>query len=236
MGALHLKPHIVLTRPAVQATRFAEVLAKALGNRASIVVSPLLQINPLDFGAVPDNRDVIFTSINGVTGFVAGGGAGERKAFCVGDKTAQAARAAGFEALSAGGTSADLIGLIASEGGGEMIYARGAHVARDLSADLAAIGIPVSEVLVYSQDPLELSPEVKKLLQGVTPLIFPLFSKRSMELLGAQEIGGVSVNMSAVCISEGVADAAPEGCFDRIAVCDSPNGRSMIESLQSLVA
>lgn len=231
-----MKPHIVLTRPVAQSRRFAADLSQALGEAAGITESPLLQINPLDFGPVSDASDVIFTSENGVVGFVAGAAVGARRAFCVGDRTAKAAREAGFAALSASGAAADLIELIAREGGGEMIYARGAHVARDLSADLTAIGIPVHEVLVYTQDPLKLSEMANALVRGAGRVIFPLFSARSMELLIAQGVEEGQAEMHAVCISKGVAQVAPEGCFDSVVVCDAPNSRSMIEKLLSLVA
>lgn len=231
-----MKPHIILTRPLAQAQRFGASLAETLGDAAVVIESPLLQINPVEFGDVPDKGDVIFTSENGVAGFLAGAKVGERKAFCVGDRTAEAAREAGFDAFSASGTSADLIELIAEEGSGEMIYARGAHVARDLRADLSAIGIPVQEVLVYTQDPLALSEEAKELVQGAGRVIFPLFSSRSMGLLVEQGIGGGHSDIHAVCISKGVAKVAPEGCFASVIVCDAPNSLSMKKKLMSLVA
>jgi uroporphyrinogen-III synthase len=235
-GVHELKPHIVLTRPVEQSRRFAEALTDALGGAVEVVVSPLMQINPLEFGPVRPERDVIFTSENGVAGFVAGAEVRGRKAFCVGDRTAEAAREAGFEAYSASGTSVDLIELIASEGGGEMIYARGAHIARDLKTDLAAIGIPVEEVLVYGQDPLALGDDVRSLLCGSGPVVFPLFSRRSMRLLVEQGVGESAALVRAVCISKSVAGEVPSGVFEVVDICDAPNSRSMIESLRLVIA
>jgi len=163
-----LKPHIILTRPLAQAQRFGASLTETLGDAAVVIESPLLQINPVEFGDVPDKGDVIFTSENGV--------------------------------------------------------------------DLSAIGIPVQEVLVYTQDPLALSEEAKELVQGAGRVIFPLFSSRSMGLLVEQGIGGGHSDIHAVCISKGVAKVAPEGCFASVIVCDAPNSRSMKKKLMSLVA
>ena len=231
-----MTPAILLTRPARQSKRFAGELREKLSSHPCILVSPLLQIIPQAFDAVPDNLDVIFTSENAVAGFVASSVVGARRAFCVGDRTAEAAREAGFDALSAGGTAMDLIDLIAQEGGGDLIYAHGTHVSRDLSADLAAIGIPVHSRLVYAQADLTLSQEARSRISGAGRVIFPLFSTRSMELLCTQDIAGATAHLHAVCISSGVAAAAQEGVFDDITVCNAPNSRSMIDALRAVIA
>ena len=79
-----------------------------------------------------------------------------RPVLAVGSQTAQAARDAGFlDVMSADGDAADLISLIRSrwnKGRARLLYLAGNDRSRDLAADLAADGIQVETVIVYSAD------------------------------------------------------------------------------------
>lgn len=228
--------HIVLTRPLPQAERFAEAIPDNIKSTCDILFSPLLDIKRIDFDTDLPDLDLIFTSENGVDALAAQCDPKKRRAFCVGNRTAFVAREAGFEALSANGNATDLVELIAAEGGGEMIYARGEHVARDLKAELATLGVPVREMIVYSQDALPLSKTVQTLIRGDGRLVFPLFSGRSMRLLVEAIQGEVNAELVAVCMSANVADAAPDDVFAAKHISPAPNSASLIQTLQAVIA
>ena len=61
------KPALILTRPRLACTRFAQSLSPKLLSRVTLVISPLLQIAPVDTPVDLDGvGGVIFTSANGV--------------------------------------------------------------------------------------------------------------------------------------------------------------------------
>lgn len=234
---------VILTRPLLQAQRFGAELRAEFGDRIDVIVSPLLRTTPMvisDQQVVMDStRDVIFTSESGVEGFAVLADANGRRAFCVGDRTADAARAAGFEALSASGNSVDLLALVSEEGGGEMIYARGTHVARDLKGDLAALGIPVSEVIVYDQEPQSLSDAALKALSGVQRVIFPVFSPRTARVLSevlTQDGGDFTAPRIALCLSQNVANQVKAAHFSEVIQSEAPNAAAMRSAFESLIA
>jgi uroporphyrinogen-III synthase len=219
-----------------QARQFAEAFPDNISNSVTVHFSPLLDIKHLDASDIATDLDVIFTSENGVDAFSALSDPAGRRAFCVGDRTARAASAAGFEALSASGTATDLIELIASEGAGEVIYARGEHIARDLRSELGALGVPVRDLIVYAQNALPLSSEIIELLSGDQRVIFPLFSARSMGLLKEAIKGKINAELIAVCISKNVANAVPDGMFAEKHTCAAPNSAAMIQALSAVIA
>ena len=83
------KPRLLLTRPHPGAAQFLERLSPAL--RDGAVISPLIEIAPTGVGVdLAPFAGVIFTSANGVAHGPKGG---TLPVYCVGEATAQAARA-----------------------------------------------------------------------------------------------------------------------------------------------
>ena len=110
-------PSFLLTRPALAADRFARSLRGRFGAEIRIHVSPLLAPKllapPLPAGPF---RAVVFTSETGVAGFRRVSADTGLPAWCVGDRTAAAAREAGFETRSAAGDLAALVEAIRRAG------------------------------------------------------------------------------------------------------------------------
>lgn len=178
------QPTILLTRPLAQSLRFADQVGGA-------VISPLMLPEFLD-PALPetDFAAVILTSETGVQAarrISATGAALPDLAYCVGNRTTQAARAAGFQALSAEGDASALLALIkARHTSGKLLLLRPEDTAGDLTKDLNSAGIDTVSVIVYRQKPQSLTAEATALLQGDTPVILPVFSPRSARLLVAE--------------------------------------------------
>jgi len=184
----------------------AGLLAARFGERISICISPLMEIR-LD-PRLPDLdgiKTLIFTSANGVAAYVGAKGPNSFVCYTVGDATAQAARDAGLRAISAGGDAEALIArILADDALGPMLHLRGAHARGDIAEKLSAVGCPVSQTIVYTQNAIPLSDDAKDLLDGDAPVILPVFSPRSAVLLGT---GRVQAPVYVVAMSSAIAGA-----------------------------
>lgn len=214
---------ILLTRPPAQNARFAAMLG---GER--VVLSPL--IVPRYFSPkLPEADCVIFTSETAVRAGVA------RRAWCVGDRTAQAARAAGYQACSAGGDADALVAaIIAAAERGPMLHLRGRIARGNVAARLVAAGIPASEAIVYELEPQPLTPEAQVLLAGTDPVLVPLFSPDSARRF-ADAAKGCAAPVRFACLSAAVAAAAPPAQDVQIAAePDACAMLTLIAAMQSL--
>lgn len=204
---------ILLTRPEAGARAFARALSAA-GVTAPVTVAPLLAIVPLDPDGEPGatapwpDAGVIFTSAHAVAAHAALTPA-RPVAWCVGDATAAAARAAGYPARSAAGDAAALVRMILSAEGagrGPLVHARGREARGGIAEKLAAAGIPVREVVVYDQVARPLGVAGRALLSGAGAVVMPVFSPRSARLAG-QAAADARAALHPVAISAAAARA-----------------------------
>lgn len=182
------RPVLLLTRPQPDSRRFAALLPEF---RAFI--SPILRIQPVahDARALAEAEGLVFTSGHAVAS--AGPGRG-RLALCVGERTAQVAQAAGFRTRHGNGFAESLIPLIEAADVA-LIHPHGRHLAKQL---------PVPGMVVYDQHEVALDAQAQALLQGAGPVLLPLFSPRSAQLLAGQtadaraEIWPVAISQAAL--------------------------------------
>lgn len=196
------RPLIVLTRPQAQSERFAQMCREALGPEQQIILSPLLKIEMLPFQAdVTQYRGLIFTSENGVRAFSQTHDAPDMPAYCVGERTAKAARAAGFEAISADGSASDLVAMInAADETGPFLHVRGTHTRGEIASGVA---VQVEQIVAYRQTALSLTGEAISALQGSDKVILPLFSPRTAQLL-FEQVGQITAPLQMIAMSEAV--------------------------------
>ncbi|GLS86216.1 uroporphyrinogen III methyltransferase [Cypionkella aquatica] len=177
-------PTILLTRPAQQSQRFAAQIGGA-------VISPLMRpefstphLPREDFSAI------VLTSETGAeaAGRISATGAPlPKRAFCVGNRTADAAQKLGFEASSAAGDADDLLAhILRAQPAGQVLLLRGQDSAGDLQNRLVLAGIPTVSLVIYRQIALQLNDEAITILQGAAPVILPVFSPRSARILAAE--------------------------------------------------
>lgn len=184
----------------------AAILGATFADRIEICISPLMEI-VLDprLPSLDGIKTLIFTSAHGVAAYLAAKGPTDLPCYTVGDATAHAAHEAGLPAISAGGDAEALIARIITDGAtGPMLHLRGAHAAGEVAERLSALGCPVSQAIVYTQNACPLSPQAMAVLQGQRPVILPLFSPRSARLIGE---GPFAAPVYAVAMSQNVADA-----------------------------
>ncbi len=137
-----------VTRTSDGAARTAKAV-EAMGHEP--IVAPVLAVQPVAADLTVDFDTVIFTSRNGVERF-ATQDARRPAAWCVGDATAEAARAHGFSpVISAGGDAHALFETIRREAGPEtrFLYAASREPSAPLTGWMRAQNLIVTEVAVY---------------------------------------------------------------------------------------
>lgn len=180
---------ILLTRPLDQGARFAAMLREQFPG-AEVLESPLLYLRYLSPDLPPGPfAAVIFTSENGVNGALHLRDRLPRTAFSVGDRTATAARAAGFDTRSAQGDADALVTLLTAASPGPVLHLHGAETRGEVVPRLRAAGIKADGVTVYVQEPQGLSDAAKAWLADTSPIIAPLFSPRTAMLFSAATTG-----------------------------------------------
>lgn len=215
---------ILLTRPEAQGERFAAMLA---GER--VVISPLFA--PVFLAPpLPDADCVIFTSATAIAALR--GRRPAARAWCVGARTAELARAAGFEAMSADGDADALVAaIIASGERGPMLHLHGAETRGDVAARLRAAGIRTEGVVIYEQRPVPPIADAVALLAGDAPVLVPLFSPAAAKRF-AEVSAGCVAPLRLACLSAAVARAAPPATLCRIAA--RPDAAAMVDLIAAM--
>lgn len=214
---MEMRPPLLLTRPRDASARFARQFAAQFGADWPVVIAPLQEIVPLCSDLGGDYDAVVLTSAAGAQVLAPGRG---RDAWCVGQATANAARAKGFCARcfdggeKKGGDGLALARAMVKAGAkGRMLYPHGRHRSVDL-ARLLPETVRLCSVVAYEQRALPIAPDVcAGLCAGQGPILAPVFSRRSGLLLaqavsGAQ--GGALAGMKRPLWVAAISDAAGE--------------------------
>lgn len=219
------RPTVLLSRPRAASERFARALGKV--SDAPVIIAPVIEIEPVgDAVSAEGYGAVLFTSANAVRQALPAPGA---KAYCVGEATAEAARAAGFEAVSAGGTAEDLERrLLADLPGGPLLHLRGAHVRGDLAGRLGRAGMRADEAVVYRQTDVALSEDAKARAAAAPRLVAPVFSPRSAARLSAELPR--HADLTVIAISTAAADRWNAEAA-RIVVARAASAQAMLDAV-----
>jgi uroporphyrinogen-III synthase len=226
-------PTILLTRPEAQSRDFETRLRARIAPDVPVIISPVLDIVPVPFDLPVAPRFLVLTSVHAAEA-ARRAGLANLPAFCVGDRTAEAARSAGLIPQSAAGDASALLALLAAarpEGPG--LYLRGRHTASDIASELVSAGLDTQAVVAYDQIARPLSAPARAALDAGAPIILPVFSPRSSRLL-AHEAAQAQAPLDLIAIS--AAAAAP--WKDRpvsIAIAAAPDSAAMEEAVAERV-
>lgn len=231
------RPTLLLTRPEAQSRRFAGAFRARFGGDWPVILSPLMEIVPVDPGPIAaDCGDVVFTSENAVNELARRSRDRSATAWCVGTRTAAAARAAGFTIERGPGDAAGLVAAIRSSGRvGKVLWPRAVHAARDISSELKAAGIETISVIVYDQQSCTPSAEATAALSGRGPVLVPLFSPRSAQLF-ATAFPDPAAPLFVAAISTAVAEAAAAIPLRRCQIAQRHDAQAMLDALDTLAA
>lgn len=203
---------LLVLRPEPGATETAE-RARALGLEA--IVAPLFEIVGVDGPPVAAERydAVLLTSANGARH--APPGLGSLRCFAVGERTAEAARAAGFADVRIGPCdAAAAVALMASEGVRNALHLCGHdHLA------VEAPGVTIERRVVY-----EARPAADRRFEG--PAVAMIHSARAGALFA--RLAGDRRDIAIAAISAAAAAAAGDGWAAK-AVAGAPRDQALLE-------
>ncbi|MGJ4896330.1 MULTISPECIES: uroporphyrinogen-III synthase [unclassified Bradyrhizobium] len=234
---------VLVTRPAPDNERTASAL-RARG--FEVLLAPMLRFEPValppDVGG--DAAGLIVTSSNALRA-----AAPQLRAsallrlplFAVGDRTAAAAREAGFtQVISAAADATALRDLIADSGVIEaratLLYLAGADISRDLASELAERGFDVITQTVYRMAQVTTLPrEVCDAFAANRIEAVLHYSRRSaVAFVAAIRADGVEISALAVphgCLSANVAEVLREAGATQVTIAAHPDENDMLEGL-----
>lgn len=227
-------PKIWVTRPQPDAVESAAKLT-ALG--FDPIIAPLLDMRvlPPNLPAASGFAAIALTSTNAIralqeletlTNYM------QLPAYCVGARTAHAAKQAGFtQVFSADGALQDLAQLIAQQHSkGPVFYPSAQHVQGDLAAALAPADRLVISANVYEMQPVtHLPPQIAAEIAAGNISAVSLYSRRTAETYCTLTSGiAQSHAITALCLSENVAQPLLEHHFARIGLADYPSEEAMM--------
>ena len=157
-----------------------------------------------------------------------------RLAFCVGDQTAIAARAAGFDATSAHGDADDLVAEIKRSGvRGPFLHLRGRDVRGEIAKRLVSAGLETQEAVVYVQQAQTLDPAAQAVFAQEVPVILPLFSPRTVQIL-VQQMSKIMIRSPIFTVSISAAVCAEWRGLSRLRddLASAPSQDAMVAAFQ----
>jgi uroporphyrinogen-III synthase len=159
-------------------------------------------------------------------------------AYCVGDRTALAAKTAGFQAQSAQGDADTLVARILSNPPpGPVLFLRGTDTTGNIADRLNAANIETVSAVVYTQSGRPLSEEAKQLLRQTEPVIVPLFSPRSARIFSTERSQGRTVApLWVAALSPVVAAVAIDLAPALMRTAQRPDAAAMLDAIAALIA
>lgn len=225
---------LLLTRPAAASARTRAEIAR-LRPDTRVVISPAMEIVPIPATIDTTPAGLILTSENGAEAAGRMGLPQGMVAWCVGTRTAEVARAFGFDAVNADGDAEILLrAILSAPDTGPLLHLRGEHARGDIAPRLRAAGRAAQDIVVYRQEDRPLSPEARAVLAGAAPVILPLYSPRTAAIVAEQ--GPFSAPLHVIAISAAAARAAERLEPARISQIDNPDGQSMLSEIVDSLA
>ena len=238
---------VLVTRPLPDgATTVADLRARGY----EAIAAPMLRFEPFGFR---DDEDVVYgaviaTSANAlraVEAGLAGSSLLKLPLFAVGERTAAAARAAGFAEVVAGeGDAAALRDLVIENAKAKklkkakpLLYLAGEELARDLAGELANKGFEVVTQITYRMVPAKSLPGevVDGFAAGRIEAVLHYSRRSARAFVDAARAGGVEISALSLpqcCISPAVAEIVRDAGATQVTVAASPDENALFEALK----
>ncbi|MCB4456989.1 uroporphyrinogen-III synthase [Leisingera sp. McT4-56] len=226
---------LLMTRPLAAAESFVDGLPA--GGRAGlrVIYAPLMEIRPARAPvALQGVKGVIFTSASGAE-------AASREttvrlpAYCVGERTAQAAAELGWQAEALGQCADELTAaLLQQRPAAPLLHLRGAHTRGSIARRLTEAGLPCGEQIVYDQELLPLTAEAQAALAAQTDVIVPLFSPRTARHFA--NLCGDASHLHLIALSQAVAEPLKGLNCKALRVSKAPDAPAMAAAVLDAAA
>ena len=218
---------LLLTRPLGGNERFC-LKIKHLLYSCEILDNPIQKIDFLpSLGKVNKNSVLIFTSANGLRA-AKKQNLLNKKCFVVGANTKKIAVSFGYDVLGFSKDQENLLKLIKSKKPTEsMVHIRGKHTVGNLCDALKRNQFSCLDIIGYNQEPLKIKKQNLQKIHSGRPVILPIFSSRSAELLQSNlDLTGFNV----IAISEAVAKIVTGVELGELVISKKPDLKSMQEA------
>jgi uroporphyrinogen-III synthase len=224
----------------------AEMLAEALRVRGvDSAIAPMLSIETLPGVEldIADAQAVLLTSSNGARALAEATDDRSVRIYAVGDSTARVARNMKFFRVeSAGGDVDDLARLVSQRldpADGPLLHAAGQVVARDLTSIMINAGFTLRRVVLYSAIPAtEMPGTASAALSAGTIDAVLFFSPRTAEtFVSLAKKAGLESHcgeVSALCLSQPVADAASKLSWRSVDVAERANQAQLLRLMDKI--
>jgi uroporphyrinogen-III synthase len=238
---------VLVTRPMPDGeTTAADLRARGF----EVVAAPMLRFEPFGFrdeAEVPYGG-IIVTSVNAlraVEAHLANSPLLKLALFAVGERTAAAARGAGFgKVLSADGDAAALRDLVIEAAKAKklkkkspLLYLAGEEVSRDLAGELREQGFEVVTHIAYRMVPAKSLPGevVDGFAAGRIEAVLHYSRRSARAFVEAARAGGVEISALALpqcCLSAAVAEIVREAGATQVTVAARPDENALFEALK----
>ena len=223
---------LLLTRPLGGNERFC-LKIKHLLYSCEILDNPIQRIDFLpSLSKVNKNSVLIFTSANGLRA-AKKHNLINKKCFVVGANTKKIAVSFGYDVLGFSKDQENLLKLIKSKKPNEsMVHIRGKHTVGNLCDALKRNQFSCLDIIGYNQEPLKIKKQNLQKIHSGRPVILPIFSSRSAELLQSNlDLTGFNV----IAISEAVAKIVTGVELGELVISKKPDLNSMQEATLAIL-
>ena len=223
---------LLLTRPLGGNERFC-LKIKHLLYSCEILDNPIQRIDFLpSLSKVNKNSVLIFTSANGLRA-AKKHNLINKKCFVVGANTKKIAVSFGYDVLGFSKDQENLLKLIKSKKPTEsMVHIRGKHTVGNLCDALKRNQFSCLDIIGYNQEPLKIKKQNLQKIHSGRPVILPIFSSRSAELLQSNlDLTGFNV----IAISEAVAKIVTGVELGALVISKKPDLNSMQEATLAIL-
>ena len=223
---------LLLTRPLGGNERFC-LKIKHLLYSCEILDNPIQRIDFLpSLSKVNKNSVLIFTSANGLRA-AKKHNLINKKCFVVGANTKKIAVSFGYDVLGFSKDQENLLKLVKSKKPTEsMVHIRGKHTVGNLCDALKRNQFSCLDIIGYNQEPLKIKKQNLQKIHSGRPVILPIFSSRSAELLQSNlDLTGFNV----IAISEAVAKIVTGVELGELVISKKPDLNSMQEATLAIL-
>ena len=225
---------LAVTRPLADSDRTAGAL-RTRGHE--VLVAPLMRLEPVTANLSGNWAAVVITSANAPAAIASSAPASLLRLplFAVGQRSAEAARAAGFaNVTSTDGDVRDLVQSVAARSYAmPVLYLAGEYRAADLIGALAARGVKVEMRVVYRAVTAPFPPELVAALRSGALEAVLHFSRRSADnyLTGARDAGLLeqALGLRHFCLSAQIAEPLVAAGAAKIAVAQRPDEAALLD-------
>lgn len=228
-------PRVLVTRSEPGASETADRLAAA---GYTPIVEPVFAIEPIA-ADIPDFDSLAFTSANGARAFAKLSPRRDVRVFCVGSRTAEAAREAGFTNVLSADADVEALGVLINDNlpkGSRILHAGNEEARGDLTGRLRSAGHSANFIAIFRAVPAGMpGPILSQHLAGIRRFEAVLVHSPRAAVILAEFAAGSAAGFDVAAMS--AAAVAPLASLaGKTEIASHPDEQSLLSALARLVS